>query len=308
MNDLIEQYLKEKYGEDYMAKAKEKQDAALSGARWGELGADIGSVIAGRAPGESSQYFKNIRDESQKPMDKYTAEQKALVDQYLKSKYYDTIVSLKEKDIAAKQSKTAPLPKTEPTGPKPVKMTPAQIQVDKSFAKTYENWEGQGGFANVEKQLSQLDDAIAKLKQDPNLVGKVQGIMPPSGKRIFMPQSTALQQQVEQAVQNTLRQTLGAQFTEKEGERIMRNSFDPALSAEENIKKISAAAEQLRKQAQATNSAAKYYEEHGSLVGYKPATQKSESKQVVKKMYSPSADKTKVIYADGSSEVLNGKQ
>jgi hypothetical protein len=155
--------------------------------------------------------------------------------------------------------------------------TPGEESSDKAFGKEYQDWNAQGGYSGVEKQLNSLEEAKASLKNNPGLTGPWISALPDAVRRRTSPESFAVQQQVEQAVQGSLRQTLGSQFTEKEGERIMRNSYDPALPAEENIKKLDATIKDLQTKAQQKALASKYFEENGTLKGFKaserPASQ-----------------------------------
>jgi hypothetical protein len=74
---------------------------------------------------------------------------------------------------------------------------------------------------------------------------------------------------VKEIVQRNLRPILGAQFTEREGAMLMERAFDPKLSEETNIKRIERLGTQVRKMAQAKQEAIDYYEEHGTLAGFK---------------------------------------
>jgi len=156
-------------------------------------------------------------------------------------------------------------------------LTPGQEAADKAYGKDYQEWNPQGGYAGVEKQLGALESAAQALKDNPGMTGPVVSAMPDVIRRRTNPEAFALQQQVEQAVQGSLRATLGAQFTEKEGERIMRNSFDPALPAEENIKKLNATIQELKTKALEKERSAKYFEQTGTLKGLGAAGNKVNS-------------------------------
>ena len=65
-----------------------------------------------------------------------------------------------------------------------------------------------------------------------------------------------------------MREVLGAQFTEKEGERLIKRAYNPTLSEEENVKRVKRLVEQIRLAAAAKESAAKYVEKKGTLKGW----------------------------------------
>lgn len=152
------------------------------------------------------------------------------------------------------------------------KFTPGQEAADKTFGKEYQDWNAQGGFSGVEKQLNQLEQAAAALEADPSLSGGANTALPDAVRRRMYPEAMRIEQDVKQATQAALRQTLGSQFTEKEGEQIMQRSYDPALPAADNIKKIRAAIQELKTRAMEKDRASKYFEQSGgTLSGYSPA-------------------------------------
>jgi hypothetical protein len=160
-------------------------------------------------------------------------------------------------------------------------LTPGQRSADITFAKDYQDWSAQGGYAGVQKQLGSLDEAVMKLQQNPDLTGPTISILPDAVRKRLYPESIAVQQQVEQAVQQTLRQTLGSQFTEKEGQQIMQRTYDPALPAAENIKKIQATIKELDTRAMEKDKTAQYFEQFGTISGYQPTIKRSDPKKEV---------------------------
>lgn len=101
------------------------------------------------------------------------------------------------------------------------------------------------------------------------MTGPIVGRLPDIFRQSVAPKSIPAQQQVEQSIQKTLRQTLGAQFTEKEGERFLARGYDPRLSPAQNAKKLRDAISQLKQMADAKQKAAEYYETHGTLAGFR---------------------------------------
>ena len=145
----------------------------------------------------------------------------------------------------------------------------AQTSVDREFGKEYNDWVVKGGFADAQKGLDQLKNASDKLSDNPNLTGPIKGKLPDFVNSIANPETMALKDQVEEVVQRNLRQVLGAQFTEKEGSRLIARSFNPSLSAEENKIRLGRLIKQMGQAIQSKNDAAKYFEANGSLKGFK---------------------------------------
>lgn len=150
-------------------------------------------------------------------------------------------------------------------------LTDAEKKVDEEFAKEYNDWRIGGGYSAVDKSLGLLEGAKGDLTKG-GVSGPVVGRLPNFLVQPFTEKPKTVQQDVQAGVQNTLRQTLGPQFTEKEGQAIFERAFDPTLSEQENIKKLDTTIKELKARAQAKDQAAKYYEKYGTLKGYKPAT------------------------------------
>ncbi len=151
------------------------------------------------------------------------------------------------------------------------KLTPGQEAADKAFGKEYSDYTAGGGSKTAEKNLGllqgvekQLDDPGAK---SPGIFERGVQYLPDSFRAALTPKIKAQEDSVRTAVQATLRQTLGAQFTEKEGEGLMRRSYDARLSPQANLAKMRPEIEALRAQLEQKQRSAQQFENTGSLVG-----------------------------------------
>lgn len=149
-------------------------------------------------------------------------------------------------------------------------LTPGQKAADQAFGKDYSEFVAGGGYAGADKSLKQLEDATKRIP-DPNFIQRAAGILPKSVRDVVMPQSAAVEDEVRGAVQEVLRKTLGAQFTEKEGEAVMARAYNPRLPREENVKRVMAEAQKMRSAARQKQTAADLFEQTGSLVGLEGA-------------------------------------
>lgn len=156
-------------------------------------------------------------------------------------------------------------------------LTTGEEALDREFAKTYEDWNAQGGFAQAQKNLKQARWAIQRLlnaqKENKNYSGKDVGFLGaaggPTAKGLIYPEAQAMEEQVQQIVTANLRAALGAQFTEREGQRIFSQTFNPILDEKENATRLEALIKQLETQIHQKDNASKYWEEHGTLKGWK---------------------------------------
>ncbi len=150
------------------------------------------------------------------------------------------------------------------------KGTPAQAAVDTAFAKEYADFVAGGGFADVQKNVRQLQDVQKELKSGENLTGPWIGRTPDWAKQLFgAGKAITVRETVEEVVQRNLRLILGAQFTEREGERLIARAYNPNLPEAENAKRVGRLLESIQKAASAKISAANYYEKNGTLRGWK---------------------------------------
>lgn len=175
---------------------------------------------------------------------------------------------LEERKIRA-QEKAAANTKAGPA------LTPAQKKVDEEFAKEYNDFINRGGYADVQKNVEQLREVKKLLGEKKTATGPIIGTIGsvPFGigkgiRDIITPEGAAMQDRVEEVVQRNLRLILGAQFTEREGQRLIERAYNPRLSEEENAKRVGALLDQIEKAANAKMQAAKFYEQHGTLQGF----------------------------------------
>jgi len=151
-------------------------------------------------------------------------------------------------------------------------LTPGQEALDKEFAKQIVEWDQMGGFAGAEKNFARLTGALQKMSSGQVTTGKGRGLIPKSIRDAAMPELSAVQEDIESAVQNTMRATLGPGFTEKEGVAILNRAFNPNLSTEENVRRAQLVMNELRSIAQAKNEASKYFKKFGTLQGFSGPT------------------------------------
>lgn len=88
--------------------------------------------------------------------------------------------------------------------------------------------------------LEKLDHAVGILASDQDVSGAVRGRLPDVVRAYTHPNALIARDNVRSAIVDTLRPTLGAQFTQVEGERIQNLAFDASLPQQENLRRARA--------------------------------------------------------------------
>jgi hypothetical protein len=139
--------------------------------------------------------------------------------------------------------------------------------VDRDYAKEYNVWTSTGK-VSAAKNLKLLQDAKDQLDKEKNdwfapsgrFIGRMPDLVRGEG-------DIAIRQNVQQAAQGALKATLGTNFTEKEGERIMAAAYDERLSPEQNMAKIQTAIDEVQANIINADKKASMFESTGSLRG-----------------------------------------
>jgi hypothetical protein len=141
-------------------------------------------------------------------------------------------------------------------------------KVNETFGTEVTNWNLNGGYTKQLENLGKIDDVIGTLKEQ-NVTGKFTGLIPRVIRAFINPDSVAIEDDIRSIIFQSLRETLGAQFTQKEGERLVEASFNILLSEETNIKRLERLKSTILKMAEAKEKAAKYFiANDGDMTGY----------------------------------------
>lgn len=152
----------------------------------------------------------------------------------------------------------------------PPNLTPGQRAVDAAFGKEYAELVGAGGLADALKNVTQLRGAIAQLKSGTqNLTGPVVGSPLNITRAYLNPASVDIEDRIGELVQRNLRVILGAQFTQEEGRQLIARSFNKQLDEKVNAKRLQRLLVSMEKALEAKQKAAAYFEQHGTLAGFK---------------------------------------
>ena len=229
-----------------------------------------------QAPPMAAQPPAQVADASGRTIDEGTLRQmlanptsRPYAEAYIKKRMTEAADPTTQADLDYKRAQTAKI-NQELSSPKAT-ATEGEKMLDKQFAKTYEEDIAGGKLADAVNQLQTLEK-ISKNLENPNgknYSGPMLGMVPESVRAYTNPDSVAVQNDLANIIQRSLRPILGAQFTEKEGENLIKRAYNPQLDEATNAKRIKRLVDVSRKMAQQKMAAAQYFEQHGSLKGFK---------------------------------------
>ncbi len=150
-------------------------------------------------------------------------------------------------------------------------LTPLQAKVEEKSAQDLVDFTVGGGFSDVQKGLTQLENAKQMLQQQPEgkITGKKVGIQDDTGiLKYTNPVAQDTKEQVQEIAQRNLRLILGPQFTAKEGEALINRVYNPALPQSVNVKRLELLQEQMSSAAKTKQEAVEYYNTNGTLKGF----------------------------------------
>lgn len=145
--------------------------------------------------------------------------------------------------------------------------TPGWEAVDKAYADTYLK-ETASGLADAGAQAAQIGKVLSQLEAGEQLTGPALGVLGDLGRALLAPDAQQAKEQVESVVQRSLRETLGAQFTAAEGERLIARAYNINLSPEQNAARLRALYTQLASVAEQKKAMRDYFNQNGTLRGF----------------------------------------
>jgi len=148
-------------------------------------------------------------------------------------------------------------------------LSPGQKAVDDAFAKDYTEFVTTGLQGSQVADSIKIDDAVKSLRSGSIKTGPMFGLQPESALAITNPDLANLKENVDSVVQKNLKVILGGAFTQQEGEALVKRAFNPSLSSGVNAYRLELLKKQIAAGLEAKQSAIKYYEEKGTLAGFK---------------------------------------
>jgi hypothetical protein len=139
--------------------------------------------------------------------------------------------------------------------------------IDKAYADTWLR-DSTSGLADVASQAAQIASVLERLESGEELTGPAIGVQGDFLRALTNPEAQDAKDRVEQVVQRSLRETLGAQFTQAEGDRLIARAYNINLTPQQNAARLRALLTQLQSVALQKQSMREHFNENGTLRGF----------------------------------------
>ena len=148
--------------------------------------------------------------------------------------------------------------------------------LDRVYAKDYNSYVLQGGMADTKVNIGSVGQAIGMMEKGGKFSGPEYGATPEALRSKLFPQTTMIQERLQEAAAASLKSILGSAFTEREGDQVRNYAFNPSLPPQENIFRAKKLFAKLNAMAAAKDASMAHFEEHGTMAGFKGKTPSSE--------------------------------
>lgn len=148
---------------------------------------------------------------------------------------------------------------------------------DAALAKNYDDFT-----QSTQQSISrarELDSLASLLDGTDKATGPIIGLLPKFARDIMTPMGADIQDRAEQIIQANLRETLGAQFTEKEGARFLERAYNPRHDEATNAARLRAIASEMKTISQNKAAALEYFRRNGTLEGFASGGQQQPTPQ-----------------------------
>jgi hypothetical protein len=155
----------------------------------------------------------------------------------------------------------------EPSG---IPNTDAIEDLNKKYSSDLLKWISNDS-ADSQKLILQLETVSKALAAgETNLSGPILNLIPDAVKAFTKTGQKAIntREAVEEVVQRNLKLILGGQFTEREGEKLVKRAFNPALDESENLLRVNRLLAQMQAAAGAKQAMADHFNKNGTLAGF----------------------------------------
>jgi len=147
-------------------------------------------------------------------------------------------------------------------------LTSGEKKVDEKFADIYTKWLG-GEKQQAESNIANLENKLERLATgQENVSGPLIGAMYDPLKPIIFPEATGFLDEVTDIVFQSLRATLGAQFTENEAKKLIAATFNQSLDESLNTPRLQRLLAKIKSIYNEKQAKTDFFNLKGTLKGY----------------------------------------
>jgi len=146
-------------------------------------------------------------------------------------------------------------------------LTKGEQMRDTQFAKKYSEFFDAGGAATIEANLASLQDSIDTLEAGNTT--QAEGFVPDKVGDVVFPKTANVRTNVTGVLIQGLKDTFGGQLSDGERKAMVESAYVSSADPKDNAKRVKALAEKIKEGARAKQAAGEYFEQNGTLKGFK---------------------------------------
>lgn len=160
--------------------------------------------------------------------------------------------------------------KVETKTESPKQLTVGEKARDVRFAKEFSEFFDQGGYAGVEANLKSLQTSLDALNKGKTT--QAEGFVPDKVGEVLFPQTADVRTNVTSVLIQGLKDTFGGQLSDGERRAMVESAYVSAADPKANARRVEALRDKILKAAKAKEEAGQYFEQNGTLAGFKGTT------------------------------------
>jgi hypothetical protein len=174
----------------------------------------------------------------------------------------------KYKKYIARAGRNVPDVTMHPTLDRP--LSPMEISIDNEMSKTFGDTviTGIGAANRNAATIKSVIDRLGNAEEGEALTGPLKGALGSFGRNVFAPTSQAILDDVGGVVQQSLREILGGQFAQKEGEQLIARAYNISSAPEVNAARLRALYMQLESISANKAALVDYVKANGTSAGF----------------------------------------
>lgn len=152
-------------------------------------------------------------------------------------------------------------------------------RLNATASQTYDTYIAKGGRSKLDENITKLSNVIREIRNDANASGPGMALIPDKLKTAFGNRGPEYQRIVEGIIGQDVKELAGpGPVTDYERKSILANQYDPALTPEQNVKRLESILRSFEKVRDATDQYMQHYEDNNfSMEGFKSGASSSGS-------------------------------